>query len=68
MRPRPEERLSTKRTERSARNVRVARERNAAPGFGAQGPGSGNATERNAPAPVMLTAKRVGARTGSVAV
>ena len=63
--PGPEERRSTKRTERSARNVRVARARNAAPDVGAQRPGSGNATERNGPAPAMFTAKRVGARTGS---
>ena len=38
VRPRPEESRSTKSTERSARNVRVARARNAAPGFGAQRP------------------------------
>src|SRR6187397_2210127 len=43
--PGPEERRSTYRTVRSARNARVARARNAAPDVGAHRPGSRKATD-----------------------
>ena len=66
--PRPEESRSTKRTECSARNVRVARERNAAPGLRGPRPRQRKRDRAGAPAPAMLTAKRVGERTGSCVV
>ena len=67
VRPRPEERRSTKRTERSVRNVRVALERNAARAWAPRAPAA--ETQRSeTPRRPDVTAKRVGFRTASVVV